>query len=335
MELTWVFRKEEGEFERESGAGQFERQTYRGIDLRGQVKVRVKRVPGMDSAILVKEGTAEALQMKLYRADGQPAINKLLENMNLPTNVNEEQAIQVRRAEQAWIHFSKTKEVESIDPSIDDHQIWWQILGKRWQGEENLQGLKALGWSDKILPSIAGWEIRLQRAEEMDLMQRAIYEGIPPDQWEAKYLEGEALQKAMVAAQNEQAKLAGMPPQPPPPPLPRPPEDGQFLPDATELKIYMLWQADLMGKALTEEEQQETGQAGGLVTEELVPYLRMKARMEAHKLLNEAKQREALAGPETAAPGGAQSQAGQQPTEAAPGQLPAGAAETGPDDGVR
>ena len=338
MELTWCFRQEEGEFERESGAGLFERQSYRGVDLLGQVKIRVKRIPGMDSAILVKEGTAEALGMHLYRADSQASINKLLENMSLPTNVNEEQAVQVHRAESAWITFGKTQEVEAIDASVDDHWIWWQILGKRWQEEENLQRLKEVEWGDKILPVLAGWERRLGRAEEMDAMQRAVYEGIPPKQWGQKYAEAQQLHKNMVEAinrQNEVAGKQGLPPTPPPTQqIPAPPEDGDFLPDATEVRIYMLWLNDLGGRALPEGVEPTPEAPGGLVTEELTSFLRIKARMEGHKLLHEEKLGAAAVGPEAAAPGGAQGPAGEQTPQGAQPQLPAGGGATGPDEGV-
>jgi hypothetical protein len=135
--------------------------------------------------------------------------------------------------------------------------------------------------------------------------------------------------------QNEVGGKQGLPPTPAPTQqIPAPPEDGEFLPDATEVRIYMLWLADLGGLALPEGAVPTPQNPGGLVTPELAPFLRIKARMEGHKLLHEEKLGAAAVQPEAAAPGGAQGPAGEQTPQGAVPQLPAGGGATGPDDGV-
>jgi len=291
IDMRWAFQTEASTFEKESASGIRQRKSYRGVDLLGQSAVKVIPKPGPESKMLIRELTAEAFQMQLYDLRSQVARNKVLENMGLPTDINEEVSIQVRRAEFLWNDFIKGQMVPPIDATLDDHGIFYAILGKEWQSDEAQELLAQVGWyspqkplmpdgspavqpvvdpetgeqvlapmpeKPPILTQIAGWEWRLQLSVEIDAQQRAVYSGYPPDQWEQIGEVGAA--KAEGTGET----------------FPQPPEGGRFLPEMKEVQILMTWQS--MGVDITN------------------PWLKMRARIEAHRLILEEKAQAAMMG---------------------------------------
>jgi hypothetical protein len=251
LELNYAFRKEEQDYEIMNESGVYERKSYTGTDLLGTIKVKMSARPGYDETLYNKEATTEAIQMGLYQLDSPAAIDRALDNMKLPKDVNERQTLQIARAEMAWSDFMRIRKIPVIDPTIHDPAAWYSILGKRWLSDEAF-ALQREGKWEEFLPAIANWEIRKLEIEAQDAQQKQIYGNVPPEMWGEKYAEGQAIRqqamKAMKAMQDLQPPPTppGMPAPPPPPQLPPPPEipppplEG-FLPEQLELRIYAIW----------------------------------------------------------------------------------------------
>jgi hypothetical protein len=268
---------------------------------------------------------------QLYDATSPLAKKRILENMGLPTDINEDSSLQIDKAKQQWVDFVDDQVIPVIDPSIDNHQIRFQTLGTMILQDEGKQMAAEAGW-DQILPLIAGWEDTLSRLEAVDARTREFYGGEPPPQ-EAAEMYAEALSNyeeqkkqfdTMVATVLEDAgpdgqnpdAAAAMPPPPQEPPAP------VFLPKQIEIKIFGVWQqmidvrtaeqppemqglqAVIIGKA------NQTMQDPGEVQQKVEQFMRFRAVVDGYRLMAQKAQMAAMA-PQVApgsSPGAAEAQ---------------------------
>jgi hypothetical protein len=253
LQMTWAFRKEDASYEVQREGKIYEQESYKGTDLLGDIRVEMAARVGYDQTLYNKEATAEALTLGLYKLTDPAAVDKCLDLMKLPKDVNENQTLQIERAEQVWTKFIKEREVPNIDPTLYDPLTWYAVLGKRWHEDDCYLLLRRCGWND-MLPTLVTWPEKLQETIQQEAITKPIYGKIPPEQWQQVYEQGSALvmdamQKYQAATASFQQTSAAVPPgaQPPQPPMappmqqfPEPPPQG-FLPDALEAKIYTIF----------------------------------------------------------------------------------------------
>lgn len=253
LQMTWAFRKEDATYEVQREGGVYEQESYRGTDLLGDIRVEMAARVGYDQTLYNKEAAAEALTLGLYKLDSAAAVDKILELMKLPKDINENQTLQIERAEQVWTNFIKDREIPNIDPTIYDAATWYSVLGKRWHEDDAYILQRRTGW-EALLPAIVTWPEKLQETLAQEAISKPIYGKLPPEQWPQIQEKGNALvaeakvayQRAMASFQQTTAAAppGSAPPAPPPPPtvteFPAPPANG-FLPDPLEQKIYTIF----------------------------------------------------------------------------------------------
>jgi hypothetical protein len=251
LELNYAFRKEEQSYEIMNESGVYERKAYTGGDLLGTIKVKMAARPGYDETLYNKEATTEAIQMGLYKLDTPAAVDRALDNMRLPKDVNGRQTLQISRAEMAWSDFMRSRAIPVIDPTMHDPAAWYSILAQRWMSDDGWAIQRKAAWSD-LLPSLANWETKKVEMEMQDTAQKSMYGSLPPEMWGQQFEQATAARQQAVQVIKSMQSMQpppmppGMPPEAPPPALPEPPQippppiEG-FLPEQLELRIYAIW----------------------------------------------------------------------------------------------
>ena len=337
LELNWALRKEDATYDVIREGGTYERKAFTGSDLLPGIKVKMAARVGYDQTLYNKEAAGEALQMGLYKLDSPAAVDRILDLMKLPKDVNENSTLQIERAEMVWSDFMKTQVVPAVDATLHDPLAWYAVLGKRWLTDEALQMQQEAGWP-ALLPRLANWPQKLSQTEQAEAPAKAIYGNIPQEQWGQVQQQGQALVDQAKAAfppatmTHQQVSATAPPGAPPPPPpappamesFPVPPPQG-FLPDALELKIYTMWRRMLpeLDAALAAAETAQ--QHANLIPPsesvdkvvKLEALLRIRAVIEAYRMMAEAKMAPGLGAPP---PGGG---GGMQPPSGGPGPAPA------------
>jgi hypothetical protein len=311
LELIWVLRIEPDTYEMENPDGTWELKQYDRMSISGQTKVKIERQAYIDQSIFKREATREALVDQLYDPSTPLARKRLLENMGLPTDINEDSNLQIEHTKRAWADFVDEGKIPVIDPSIDNPMIRYQVFGTLLLQEEGEAMAKAAGWP-QILPLIAGWEEELMRAEAADAMTREFYGGEPdPATAQTMYAQ------AMIQYQDEKTKWdalaarlqdTGMdamedplmqqlppPPQEPPPPI--------FLPKQIEHKLFGIWGQMIQKRGGPPLQQQ--GPVEGLSgpndpMQALQHFMKFRAVVDGYRILS---QRAAQGMPAPAAPG--------------------------------
>ena len=244
LDMQKTFRHEEATYQVESDSGLHEVKSYESTKLVGTIKVRMKAAAGYDQVLYDKEAAAEAVQMGLYQLKSPVEVHQALKLMRLPDDVNEDQKVQIKRAEMAWSDFIREKTIPFVDESLYDPTIWYPVFQKRWLGDECLILQKGADF-DAIMVRLAGWQIDLALAEQEDMILRQLYSQVPREQWQQTYQQAMEMYNTAVAL----SRAEGLFPEqgPPPPgsgmevPPPPPPEQG-FLPKQRELRIYTVWE---------------------------------------------------------------------------------------------
>lgn len=305
LEMNWAFRKEDEAYEVLTEAGTYEFKSFTGTDLVGDIRVKMDARAGYDQTLYNKEAAAEALAQGLYRADTPDAIDKLLDLMKLPKDVNEGSGIQVRRAEMAWSDFMRLDQVEQPDYTAWDFVTFHAIFLKRWMSDECKIRQDEAGWED-VWTSLVTWEEKLATFDQME-MEAAPYKNVPPEEWDAVFAEGqkmvaqakETYQAAMQSFNATNASgaeaMEGMvaPIQPPPPPpmeqFPPPPQ-MPFLPDALHQRIFEVWmrmapELKTGAEAAETVEKLDIPAKGAEAMKELTLLLRIRSVIEACRML--------------------------------------------------
>lgn len=352
LQLNWAFRKEDATYEVQREGGIFERESYTGTDLLGDIRVKMSARVNYDQTLYNKEAAAEALQLGLYRLDSPDAVDRILDLMKLPKDVNEKQTLQINRAEMVWTNFMKMRETPPIDSTMDDPMTWYAVLGKRWQTDEAYALQRRSGWP-ALLPRLVLWPQKMAEIEAQEAVTKPIYGNLPPEQWQEVYQQGVRLvRQAMAAFQQAQASYQQIaastppgqpPPMPPPPPpmqeFPPPPPQG-FLPDPLEQKIYTVWRRmlpEIEAVLLAIAESERLGDImepppEAAKIQDLEALMRMRSLIEAYRLMASGYQPGGMAG--MGAPGAPPGGPGAPPPPpGAPGAAPGGpgpAAAPGP-----
>lgn len=243
LDLNFAFRKEEAAYEVRTEIGQLEEAWFDGTMLRPGLGVRLSAQAGYQQTLYDKEATTEAIQLGLYPLASEADRIQALENMKLPTNINEQATKQLKLAEGAWSAFKRDRIIPIPDHTIHDPQLWYQVLRKSWFSEECQQLQNQAGWKS-ILPATFAWEQKMQAMLDQEETY-APYKDQPEAMWQRIFEEGERLHSQAVE-QIREANLAGAKlgaqPQPEPPAFPPPPPRGfTFLPDAPEQRVYAVW----------------------------------------------------------------------------------------------
>jgi hypothetical protein len=243
LDLNYAFRKEEAAYEVRTEIGQLEESFFEGEMLRPGLSVQLKAAAGYQQTIYDKEATTEAIQLGLYPLNSEADRITALENMKLPTNINEQATKQLKLAEGAASAFKREREVHTPDHAIEDPVLWYTILRKSWFSEWCQQLQTQAGW-ESILPATFGWQQKMEAM--LDEEERyAPYKHAPKKQWAEIYQRGQAFHAQATAAieraNASSVRIGGMA-QPLPPPFPEPPPDGfVFLPEAPEQRVYTVW----------------------------------------------------------------------------------------------
>ncbi len=321
LETEWAFRKETEEWEVEDVKGDYERESYTGEDLLGQTNVKVTAKGAFEATVFQAAAVSDAIEKGILDVSNPVAKDMALDLMGIP-KVNEQESIQIQRANQNWSEFARMGMVPTIDPDIHDSWIRFQVLGQRWESDEGVDFQRRGQW-DGVLAGIAGWERRLAQAEEQDAMQRQVYEGFPPEQWMAIHAQGQQLAEAANAAASTMAQesaKAGLPSAPPPPPqnFPAPPQTGAFLPEQIEARLLTVWQGMLgipPAPPMENPGPLETADPAGVQARMLSMY----AVIQGYRIVGERKKVEAQAGAAVmSAPGGGRTMGGTEPVAGQP-----------------
>lgn len=312
LEMNWAFRKEDVTYSIQREGGIYENKSYTGTDLVGVMRVKMTAKGGHDQAIYNKEAAAEALQLVDSQGNGlislssPDTVDRLLELMKLPKDLNERDHFQVMRAEEAWSDFIHEELIHTPDPTIEHPIVWYSVLAKRWFSDEAVILQRTSGWLD-VIPLLTKWEDRKGEIELLEISQKPIYGNAPPDQWGSIYQQGsEMVQAAMddfktaseshAQAMNSAppgAQESGVMPEPPMEPMmtkfPKPPEGG-WLPEAENLKIFEVWMRMLpsLRPAMTKADSAKAnGQRLPPATERLLNLkllLEMRAVIESYRI---------------------------------------------------
>ncbi len=287
LQMLWGLRVDVDSYEAELPDGSWEIKEFRGQMIAGQTKVQIEREAYIDHSIIIRESTREALMDGLYDVSTPTARKKLLELMDLPTDVNEDSNLQIEHARRQWVDFVDEGKIPVIDPTLDNPAIRAEVLGQFLSQDEGLQLAEAAGWP-QILPLIAGWQDDFQRLSAMDAQARQLYGGEPDPTAAA-----ETYAKLTIEYQNAKAAYEANPMKMGVPP-PQEPIAPNFLPQQPEQRVWVIWQ-NLLNKR-----SQQPGRSAldGVVMQsalkelkdpavkqqEIESYMRFRAVYEAYRL---------------------------------------------------
>lgn len=297
LDMTWALQRNKGEIEVLAAESVYQLKSYRGEDLLGSIRVKLDARAGYDNTLYNKEAAGEAMQLGLVNV-GDPVVKeKLMEIMRLPSDLNEDQNNQVKRAESAWSEFRKDRKIVVYDESLFAPDIWFGVLSKRWMQDETAMLTESVGFP-QILERLVGWQQVMQTMDLQDQQQRMLYEAFPPEQWPQIYEQTAAVDKAAWTATAEAMQSAGQP-APQEPATQPPPVDG-FLPKSLPRRIYTVWKRMLPAlqavEALTKAAAEADIETPGLEDAKTVDLLlQMRAVIEAAKMLAEQRMQAAAA----------------------------------------
>jgi uncharacterized protein YbdZ (MbtH family) len=327
LSLLWVLRTDLDTYEARLPDGSFELKQYSRESICGMTRVEIERQAYIDRSIIQREKTREALLDRLYDPSTPTARKKLLELMDLPTDVNEDTNLQIEHARRQWVDFVDDQKIPVIDTSIDDPAIRFSVLGTMLLQDEGRQLSEQALWP-QILPIIAGWEELHQAMSAQDALARQKYGGEPPPEQAAEmYAKFQmAYQEAKSAYDTQiqhaqQNPVPGQPPPGPPPPEPPPPI---FIPKQPEQRVYLVWRQMIQNKGGIDPLIQQAAVKALVMPEQMAQvvdlYLRFRAVVEAYRLLS----------PPMPMPGSMPGGPGEMPasTQTPPGMEPQGPAPT-------
>lgn len=302
MEITWALRKEDTDFEIQTEAGDYERDSYVGTDLLGQVKVNVEPKGDFDRTVFQQMKVQEGITLGLYNEAmaSEAGRNELRELGGWP-KVDTNESIQTERAEYACLNFLRHGTIPIPDETIDAPATWFQVLGRRWQGDE-FQKVRRETGADQAIEKLAGWERRLGEMEAADAIARRTYGGFPPEQWPAIYEDG-----------LRQSKGTGVV-------FPQPPMAGRALPESLTQRILLVFMQTLGQEPWQRQAMPSVDDKPQIGLGEVLSFY---AVIQTYRRLQQVTQAAPVAAP-GATPGA--STVGMTPAEAAPpvGSMPMG-----------
>ena len=304
LQLLCAFRTEQDTYTVDAkGAKSTSIKYFRGADLAEQHNVEFDTEASVDNDIYTREAVQDTAkeQPGLYNLSDPVARRKYLEYAGIP-EVNDSANAQIQAAQDAAIAFSESRKLHNPDPNVEDPQVWYEVYGQMWTGDESIQeALTLVQWNETIAPRLEGWENDLNELEAQDKAARAYYKNMNPQQIQQRYQEGmqaaeQATRQAQVAAQM--AVKANLP-APPPPPI-NPPPDPVFAPRSLKQRIRQVW-AKLLGVQPTLD---TTTIQPPQDVQELENLLDYRATLEAYRRMFQLQQTASMMGaPQISAPG--------------------------------
>ena len=281
LNLLWAFRVEPDTYESKTDDGGWEMKEYTRAALMGQTKVTIEKQAEIDKSIYQKEAVREAMADGLYMVDSLHAKKRILELKGLPTDVNEDINYQIDNVKKQWVDFTESGKVPVVDPTIDDPSLRYRGFATFLLSQEGQRLTESNGWL-QILKLISGWEMRLMAAEAMDMQARQLYGTTDPmaagqmfEQMQGQYEQGIGQYEqsrqagAQLAQETGQAPVDSLaPPTPPIPPV--------FLPGDKADHIYGVW-------------MQMIQEGGSMIAPQQDPYIKLRAVVEAYRLLEREK----------------------------------------------
>lgn len=301
LEMLGCLRDDQDSYKRETGDGNWEEMQFTKESLMGQTNVKVEKQAQVDASVYQKEATREALADMLYDASTPAARRRILELRGLPTDVNEQANHQIDIAKKQWVDFVDTAKIPTIDPTLDDFGIHYDILGTFLVSEEGQRIADAVGWP-AILKQIAGWEPELQQMVLQDAASRQTY-GPPGPQAQQNF---QQVQIAYSQAKTQERKLAkataAVPGGAPPPgQLPPPPALFYLPPDKSD-QVYQLWMQKIQQAMLQQQQQGQAPMDNGDPAKRDA-FLRFRAVVDAYRLLAQEQMMKSMMAPVAGAPG--------------------------------
>ena len=174
--LLSEFAEEPRTLRRQIQNGKWEYTTFSGLDLEGHTDVMVEEQAGYDAKAFEREVVVQAIQLGLIQVTTPYARREALKALGMTSKPIDEENIQVSDAESKWYAFRDYQIVPVPDPALDDHYLMFTVYGRFLKSNEGVQLAKDAGWAE-ILPLIAGWEKKRQKAVLLDEMVRGAMAG--------------------------------------------------------------------------------------------------------------------------------------------------------------
>lgn len=275
----------------QDGKDQWERAS--GFDFQGQTEVEIEPEPKYDSAAAKSEkvqAIVTLLSDKLYTPEGK----KIARLMDAPPELYENENLQEANAEREWESFIKDGKRPVVDPTMDAHDIHWDMHGQHCNDEQFFELEEKSGWDDALRILGASWLTDLDALA----MQPPI-----PDQVLVSQATGQAAVIDPTTGQSPDPTAV-------PVPAPQAMQMGvipQQQPQDLQDRIEAFWQQKLTLWGFQSPDAQS-----------LAKVITWRAHDESHRLLAEMKQRAAMVQPILAAPGEQQTTAGTQITPGTP-----------------
>lgn len=292
--LLQQFAREPREYWVEGPGEQWEEKAFQGADLVDQTDIEIEDEASFDEDAYTKEMLLEADNRMLIPKDDPVVVHEVFKVLGLPASIGERRKRQIEDASRKWAKFKDEGKVPVIEPTQDDHAVFFNFYGKALKDDDGLALKEKARW-DEILPLIAGWDGpagKLAQAEQMDAQVRqwqaqAMMQPPAPPQATGDPLLDEqqngAYQQQAQGIQLAQQGLATIPGG----------VESALLPDYIADRIATVWTRILQAKMYP-------------ISPEQVTFLRFEAVVEAHGLLLEREAQAAMAGQAQAAAPGAQ-----------------------------
>lgn len=319
MQMLWVLRVDEDFYEEERPDGSWELKQYDRLAIKGQTKVEIEKQAYIERSIVVREGAREAMTDGLYDRSTPTARKRLLELMGLPTDVNDEDNLQIEHARRTWVDFKDDGIIPVVDTGIDNPLINYMVLGAFLKQDEGKAIAEHACWK-YIVAAVAGWEQDYQTLKATDDMTRATYGGsTDPKQTAETYARLTLSYQTAKAGYDQAIEAAKLTPGAPPPTQapPQPPPPPIFVPRQIEKRIMLVWQSllsqDPGWMPYLQQKSMETMTPLPELAANIQHFLQFRAVVEAYRILGQPT----LAPGST--PGGPEAAGGIGPGAPAPG----------------
>jgi len=303
LKMEQGFRVDDTSYEVEDKkqVGQWRTEVYNRVHLWGRLRLEIEKTAFVSKSIYDREATREAQADGLYIVTKPKDRKRLLELRGLPADVNEDDNLQVDAAESKWACFLKEGKIPTLDPTLDNPAIHFDVLSTRLLCDDGRRLATLAGW-EGILPKLTDWPLLLQQRQQLDAIARQAY-----GQWSTEEEMLQMYAQAMAAFPQQQAEYQQaveqydleaptrdpLAPPPPPPIAPTQPVQPIVLPRPLDKQILTVWKEMLERSAPTVPTDFKVPQelmAKGIdparaYQEVLDTFLRFRAVVEAYRLM--------------------------------------------------
>lgn len=280
--------------------GKWEFRDFKAKDLAGHTDVIVEEQAGYDARAFEREAIAAAIQLQIVTLSTPYARREAAKMYGISMKIMDEENTQINDAESKWYAFRDLGVVPEIDPTLDAHDLHFDIYGRFLKSIEGQDLAEKNGWLE-LLPQIAGWEDKYKSLDTMQQMVSAM---------ESQASGGDPLTagpaQAMMAS-PEIAKIQAM---------------LQSAPKDAARRVLWVWeqmtmgqepQVDALGQPMADPVTGQPAVRQVPILNKENPYTRFRAVHAGHKMLGEKVKAQAMVGPVLAPPGGRSTTVGTEP----------------------